>query len=197
MAHFSRTTHRLPRLRCFFSSSAVIVPSRFAVWPAPARRDDPEILRTVRDSSTRSAVVGDLILDGWWAGPQERLSAKAPQAPSWLRSGLGPLNKLSAWPEAVPRVRQLQGPARLNRQGSSRRIRCKHKRDRRAAAVSRSSENQCLGDMAGHGDRRLNRCGWGWRAHTTRSIDCSLAQTSHARSYVTGHGSWQWSSSSL
>ena len=38
----------------------------------------PEVARAVRDCAPRIAVVGDLILDGWWRGRSERLSREAP-----------------------------------------------------------------------------------------------------------------------
>ena len=38
----------------------------------------PEVPRAVRDRAPRIAVVGDLILDGWWRGRTERLSREAP-----------------------------------------------------------------------------------------------------------------------
>jgi len=38
----------------------------------------PEVVRAIRDRAPRVAVVGDLILDGWWRGRSERLSREAP-----------------------------------------------------------------------------------------------------------------------
>ena len=37
-----------------------------------------EVARAVRDRTPRIAVVGDLILDGWWRGRSERLTREAP-----------------------------------------------------------------------------------------------------------------------